>query len=113
MVEINVPRDVVGEVYEVMSSRRGTIEEETQVEGTPLCILRAFLPVSESFGFTGLLREKTNGKAFPNCSFDHWEMMNGNPLVESDKLGKIILDVRKRKGLKVAIPQVADFLDRL
>jgi hypothetical protein len=30
--------------------------------------------------------------------------MNGNPLLESDKLGKILLDVRKRKGLKVAIP---------
>lgn len=113
MVEINVPRDVVGEVYDVVAVRRGTIEEETQVEGTPLCILRAFLPVSESFGFTGLLREKTNGKAFPNCSFDHWEVMNGNPLEPNDKLAKIILDVRKRKGLKVAIPQVADFLDRL
>lgn len=104
---------MIGDVYEVMASRRGTIEEEIQVEGTPLCILRAFLPVAESFGFTGLLREKTNGKAFPNCSFDHWEIMNGNPLIESDKLGKILLDVRKRKGLKVAIPQAVDFLDRL
>jgi elongation factor 2 len=55
--------------------------------------MRAFLPVSESFGFTGLLREKTNGKAFPNCSFDHWEVMNGDPLIETDKLGKIVLDV--------------------
>jgi hypothetical protein len=30
--------------------------------------------------------------------------MTGNPLDEKDKLGMIILDVRKRKGIKVAIP---------
>lgn len=70
-----------------MIPRRGVVEDETQVEGTPLCILRAFLPVANSFGFTKALREKTNGKAFPNCQFDHWEIMNGNPLDEKDKLG--------------------------
>lgn len=96
-----------------MIPRRGTIEEETQVEGTPLCILRAFLPVSQSFGFTKHLREKTNGKAFPNCSFDHWEIMNGNPLDEKDKLGQIILETRKRKGIKVAIPELSAYLDKL
>ncbi len=96
-----------------MIPRRGTVEDEVQVEGTPLSILRAYLPVSTSFGFTKALREKTNGKAFPNCSFDHWETMTGNPLDEKDKLGMIILDVRKRKGIKVAIPQLNDYLDRL
>ena len=113
LVEINVPNDVVSNVYEVMMPRRGTVEEETQVEGTPLCILRSFLPVSQSFGFTKALREKTNGKAFPNCSFDHWEVMSGNPLIAEDKLGVIILDVRKRKGLKVAIPELNNYLDKL
>jgi len=96
-----------------MMPRRGTVEEEVQVEGTPLSILRAFLPVAESFGFTKALREKTNGKAFNSCSFDHWEVMNGNPLIAEDKLGKIILGVRERKGLKVAIPELSNYLDKL
>lgn len=87
-----------------MSLRKGIVDDEVQVEGTPLSILRAFLPVAQSFGFTQHLREKTNGKAFPNCSFDHWETMSGNPLDEKDKMNQIILDVRKRKGLKVATP---------
>ena len=78
-----------------------------------MVIIRAFLPVGESFGFTEKLRAMTNGKAFPNCSFDHWEVMSGNPLDDKDKLGKIVLDVRKRKGIKVAIPVLTDYLDKL
>ncbi|MCP4294053.1 MAG: hypothetical protein GY786_00400 [Proteobacteria bacterium] len=50
------------------------------MEGTPLMIMKAFLPVSESFGFTAYLRQKTGGKAFPNCVFDHWEHMKGDAL---------------------------------
>lgn len=78
-----------------------------------MSILRAFLPVAESFGFTKALRAKTNGKAFPNCAFDHWEVKSGNALDPADKLGKIILDIRKRKGLKVSMPELSSYLDKL
>ena len=54
-----------------MMHRRGAVEEEVQVEGTPLVIMKAFLPVAESFGFTAFLRQKTGGKAFPNLSLIH------------------------------------------
>lgn len=90
MVEITCPNDVSSNIYDVMMKRRGVVEEETLIEGTPLVILKAFLPVSESFGFTAFLREKTGGKAFPNCVFDHWEMMTGNALEPEDKLAKLI-----------------------
>lgn len=52
--------------------------------------MKAYLPVQESFGFTAFLREKTGGKAFPNCVFDHWEEMTGDALDQEDKLGKLI-----------------------
>jgi elongation factor 2 len=39
--------------------------EEESVPGTPLTLIKAFLPVSESFGFTSALRGLTSGKAFP------------------------------------------------
>jgi translation elongation factor EF-G len=32
----------------------------------------------ESFGFTADLRSNTGGKAFPQCSFDHWAPMSGD-----------------------------------
>lgn len=42
--------------------------------------MRAYLPVAESFGFTGALRGSTQGKAFPQCVFDHWEQIKDFPL---------------------------------
>lgn len=96
-----------------MMNRRGTVEEEVEVEGTPLVIMKAYLPVAESFGFTAFLREKTGGKAFPNCVFDHWEEMTGVALDKEDKLGKLIKDIRKRKGLNEEIPPLTKYMDRL
>lgn len=96
-----------------MMHKRGTVEEDDEVEGTPLRILKSFLPVSESFGFTGFLRQKTGGKAFPNCVFDHWEIMDGDALDPADKLGKIICGIRKRKGLNENVPDVKKYMDKL
>jgi len=48
--------DAMGGVYNVLNQRRGTINEEEQVAGTPLSVVRAYLPVAESFGFTEHLR---------------------------------------------------------
>lgn len=39
--------------------------------------VKAYLPVSESFGFNGELRSQTGGQAFPQSVFDHWELMTG------------------------------------
>ena len=47
----------------------------TRSAGTPIFNLKAYLPVVESFGFTGTLRAATSGQAFPQCVFDHWEVM--------------------------------------
>ncbi|KAJ0599010.1 putative elongation factor EFG, domain V, EF-G domain III/V [Helianthus annuus] len=51
-----------------------------QRPGTPLYNIKAYLPVVESFGFSGALRASTSGQAFPQCVFDHWDMMGSDPL---------------------------------
>jgi hypothetical protein len=70
-----------------------------------------FLQVNESFGFTGALRAATGGKAFPQCSFDHWQTMNGDPFTSGNKVFEIVKDTRKRKGLKDEMPPLDEYLD--
>ena len=113
LVEITCPQEVVGNIYEVMGARRGTVIEEIQVEGTPLTIMKAYLPVAESFGFTGFLREKTGGKAFPNSVFDHWEVIPGDVANTDSKIYQIVNGIRKRKGLKEGIPDANLYMDKL
>lgn len=113
LVEVTCPVDVVGTVYGVFGNKRGSVEEETHLEGVPLVNMKAFLPVAESFGFTTFLREKTSGKAFPNCIFDHWEVINGTIVDKNSTLYKLVLGIRKRKGLKEEIPDVNNYIDKL
>jgi elongation factor 2 len=113
LCNISVPQDAMGNVYGVLTRRRGHVFSEEQKPGTPQMTLLAYLPVMESFGFTADLRSNTGGKAFPQCSFDHWEPMSGSPYDEGTKTREVVLQVRKRKGLKEGVPEVSQYLDKL
>ncbi|KAJ2690145.1 translation elongation factor 2 [Coemansia spiralis] len=112
IVDIQCPRDSVSKVYSAFARRRGQVFDENQPPGMPLCSLKAYLPVAESFGFTSFLREETGGQAFPQMIFDHWETMKGNATLDG-RVKDTCLEIRKRKGLTQAIPAVDTFLDRL
>jgi hypothetical protein len=44
------PEQVVGGIYGVLNRKRGHVFEESQVAGTPMFVVKAYLPVNESFG---------------------------------------------------------------
>jgi elongation factor 2 len=112
LVEITCPQEAMSGVYSCMNLRRGCVFEENEREGTPLRQVKAYLPVAESFGFVAALRQQTSGQAFPQCVFDHWENMPGDAMVEG-KVQDLVLTNRKRKNLKVEMPKLADYLDKL
>ena len=113
LCNISVPQDAMGNVYGVLTRRRGHVFTEEQRPGTPMMTLLAYLPVMESFGFTADLRSNTGGKAFPQCSFDHWEPTSGSPYDDGTKTQEIVLGVRKRKGLSDGVPPLSKYLDKL
>jgi elongation factor 2 len=113
LVEIQCPNTVIGGIYSVMNKRRGQIIEQVQRPGTPLVNVRAHLPVLESFGFTADLRSNTSGQAFPQCVFDHWKIVQGDPLDKNSKAFEILMKTRKRKGLPEELPELDRYLDKL
>ena len=113
LVEIQCPEHAMGGIYGVLNRRRGHVFAEEQRPGTPLYTIKAYLPVMESFGFTADLRSHTGGQAFPQCVFDHWQMLNGDPLDVTQKTGQIVLGIRKRKGLSEEVPPLDKYLDKL
>jgi len=112
-VEIQVPEQAMGGIYGVLTRRRGHIVEENRVLGTPMYVMKAFLPVNESFGFTADLRAATGGQAFPQCVFDHWNIVNGDVMNENTMAGKYCLATRVRKGLKPEPDSLDKFYDKL
>jgi len=112
LVEIQCPETAISGIYSVLNQRRGIIIEQLQRPGTPLFNLKGYLPVLDSFGFTPALREATGGQAFPQLLFDHWQVMDDDPLLPG-KTNDLVTSVRKRKGLPAEIPPLDRFLDRL
>ncbi|KAK3096958.1 hypothetical protein FSP39_005099 [Pinctada imbricata] len=113
LVEIQCPESAIGGIFNCLNRRRGVINEQNQIAGTPQFQCKGMLPVNESFGFTGDLRSCTGGQAFPQCVFDHWDVMPGDAFEPTSKPFKIIADTRKRKGLKEGVPALDNYLDKL
>merc|ERR1712013_958325 len=111
--EIQCPENAVGGIYGVLNRRRGHVFEEAQTPGTPMFVVKAFLPVNESFGFTADLRSNTGGQAFPQCVFDHWQVLPGCPLTDGTKPNQVVEECKKRKGLKAGPPSLDNYLDKM
>jgi len=112
LVDIACPQDSMGGVYQCFNQRRWVVFQEESVPWTPMLNIKAYLPVSESFWFTAHLRSLTSGQAFPQCMFDHWEMINDDPLDVKSRAWPLTLNIRKRKGMKQEPPKLEDYLDK-
>ena len=112
LCNISAPSEVMSGIYQCFSQRRGVVFSEENVQGTPLLEVKAYLPVSESFGFTAHLRSLTSGQAFPQSTFSHWEIINQDPFDVKSKAYEITMNIRKRKGLKQELPILNDYIDK-
>lgn len=113
LVEIQCPENAIGGIYSVLNKKRGQVISEEQRPGTPLFTVKAYLPVNESFGFTGELRQATGGQAFPQMVFDHWATLGTDPLDPTTKAGEIVVAARKRHGMKEEVPGWQEYYDKL
>jgi elongation factor G len=70
-LEVNAPKEFLGDIIGDISSKRGHIESiETLGE---LCILQAFIPLSETFGYATSLRSLTQGRATHTMEFSSYQ----------------------------------------
>jgi len=113
LVDILCSSKAISGVYATLNQRRGVVTEALPKIGTPLYMVKGYLPVSESFGFVALLRSQTSGQAFPQLVFDHWEIIEEDPLMEGTRANQVVKDIRKRKGLEIDIPKLDQYLDKL
>ncbi len=90
--EIDAPNEFMGNVSKLVQGRRGNLLS-MDAEGSNI-IVRAEIPVSESFGFTSTLRSATNGRGV-------WFLMDSKyKPVPSSLQAEIVKKIRARKGLK-------------
>ncbi|ABR50553.1 translation elongation factor G [Alkaliphilus metalliredigens QYMF] len=69
-VEVVTPEDYMGDVIGDLNSRRGQIEGMESRSGAQ--VIKAFVPLSEMFGYSTDLRSKTQGRATYSMHFNHY-----------------------------------------
>lgn len=121
-VEVQAPADCVAAVYTVLARRRGHVTQDVPKPGTPLFIVRAYIPVLDANGFETDLRTHTQGQAFCLQVFSHYSVVPGDPLDTDVKLRPlepapplglardVMLKTRRRKDLADQVT-LASYLD--
>ncbi|MEQ4204993.1 elongation factor G [Actinopolymorpha sp. B17G11] len=66
-VEVTTPDDYLGDVIGDINSRRGHVQKMDELSGNR--VITALVPLSETFGYVGDLRSKTQGRAVPHMEF--------------------------------------------
>jgi elongation factor G len=75
-VEVTMPGEFIGDVIGDLNSRRGQVEGMDE-RGTT-SIVRAFVPLSEMFGYATELRSMTQGRASYSMELSHYAEVPGN-----------------------------------
>ena len=75
-VEVTMPEEYMGDVIGDLNSRRGRIEGMDDVGGGK--IVRAFVPLSEMFGYSTDLRSSTQGRGNYSMFFEKYEQVPKN-----------------------------------
>jgi elongation factor G len=81
-VEVRTPEQFFGDVLGDINSRRGHVQDVESFGS--LQIIRATVPLAETFGYTTDLRSLTQGRATQTMEFDHYEIV---PPSVAEKLG--------------------------
>jgi elongation factor 2 len=102
-VFISVPQAQMGAAVREIQGRRGVIND-IQTEGD-MTIIEGQAPVAELFGFASDIRGATEGRALWNTEF------LGFFPVPASMQNEIVINIRKRKGLKAEIPRPSDYLE--
>ncbi len=72
-VEVTMPEEYMGDVIGDINSRRGRIEGMEEIGGGRM--VKAYVPLSEMFGYSTDLRSKTQGRGNYSMFFDKYEQV--------------------------------------
>jgi elongation factor 2 len=101
--ECKVPNAFVSSVIATVQKRRGKILDMLNEED--MIIVKAEMPVSESFGLAEELRSSTEGRAFWATQFSRWAPVPEQMQVE------IVSKIRERRGLSPVPPKAEEFFE--
>lgn len=111
VLDVQFPSQAINKAQSILTRRRGNILSEEEHPLTRYLNITASLPATESFGLCEELIASAGTSVptvlSPHVSFDRWQLVpGGSPLDSTTVAGKLVMDIRKRKGIAIQIPGV-------
>ncbi len=102
-IEAKISPDLMGAVTSTITSKRGRVIDVRQAEY--VTVVEGEIPAAETFDLSEAMRSATMGKAFWATEFSQWR-----PVPASIR-DRVIQEIRKRKGLQLEVPTLAQFIE--
>jgi len=102
--ECKVPQAFVSSVLAIVQKRRGRVLDMPTEDD--MMMVKAEMPVAESFGIADELRSSTQGRAFWATQFSRWAPVPENMVLD------VIKQIRARRNLAPNPPRPEEFLER-
>ncbi|KYK37077.1 MAG: elongation factor EF-2 [Theionarchaea archaeon] len=99
---VQAPQEYMGAINREIQGRRGQIQDMNQ-EGE-LINIESKVPVAEMFGFSSDIRSATEGRALWSTEVTGFELLPES--IQND----LVIQIRKRKGLKAEMPRADHWL---
>lgn len=107
-IVVTTPKHAEGGAFKTLRKRGATILDQKGQHGGD-SLITATLPVRRASGFNGDLKGDTSGSAFAQMSFSHWAPVPGDIRDPSSEAHKVVMEIRKRKGMPDKLPDISDY----
>ncbi len=97
IIRVDIPKEHMGGAIHEIQNRRGQVLDMAEERGAS--VITAKVPVAEMFGFDSALKSATGGHGFYSLVDVMFER------IPKDLQDKVVLQIRKRKGMTEEIPK--------
>lgn len=112
-VQVTVPSNDVGTMYEALCGRNATdVSHEQGTSNDDACVT-CEVPVALANGLGDELRGVTSGRAFPTFVFAGFREVEGDCVDGDGRAAALVREIRARKGLAADVPSSSSLVDKI
>ena len=70
-------------VYKIVQNRRGYVQYNQPIATTPLYVVKAYVPLIDSYGLETDIRSSTHGQVYVSSTFSSYQMLSADPFLKN------------------------------
>ena len=111
--EIVIPAEDSELICTLLAAHRGYVLSTESLPGSLLSRLTAAIPATQTDSLEASIKGICNGLGSLDLDTGYWTVIPGNPMDPESESGRIVKDIRERKGLRLDFPSADCYLDRV